>query len=211
MREDLVIIGAGDFAREAMWVAERMNEERLQWNLLGFVDDALAGQTVDGYPVLGDVAWLREYPQRIHAVCAIGTGSVRKRLWGQLSTNSEIVLATLIDPAAIIGRDAAVGSGCIVCAGTVVAIGAKLGRHTIVNLNCTIGHDAQLGTFVTVHPGANISGRVQIGKCSIVGTGAKIIQGIGVADQVILGAGAVVCRDILDPGTYIGVPAKIKE
>lgn len=207
MKRDLVILGAGDFARETAWVAERINQDRSAWNLLGFVDDMLAGQVVDGYPVLGDVAWLREYPKEIYAVCAVGTGTVRKSIWEKLSENSRILPATLIDPAAIIGKGSVVEEGCIVCAGTVLAIATRLGRHGIINLNCSIGHDAQLAEFVTVHPGVNISGKVEVGACSVIGTGTKIIQGLKIAGQVILGAGAVVCRDIPEPGTYVGVPA----
>lgn len=205
---DLVIIGAGDFARETAWIAERMNEQSRQWNLLGFVDDTLAGESVDGYPVLGDVEWLLRSDRKLSAVCAIGTGAVREKIWNRLEQNPGIRPATLVDPAVTVGKDAQISPGCIVCAGTVLAIASRLGPHCIVNLNCTIGHDAVLEPFVTVHPGSNISGRVYLGARTQVGTGTKIIQGHTVAPNVTLGAGAVVVRDILEPGTYVGVPVK---
>ena len=42
----------------------------------------------------------------------------------------------------------------------------------------------------------------------LVGTGAQILQGLTICDDTIIGAGAVVTKDILEPGTYVGIPAK---
>lgn len=51
-------------------------------------------------------------------------------------------------------------------------------------------------------------GSVVIGKYCFVGAGVVIIPGIKICDEVIIGAGAVVVKDITEPGTYAGVPAK---
>lgn len=205
--KDLVIISAGDFGRETAWVAERMNRIRPEWNILGFVDDRKDGM-VDGYPVLGTVTWLKEQNKELYVVCAIGTGTVRERIWNGLKDSPYIHLATLIDPAAIVGKECKIGEGVIICSGTVLTVNSDIGKCCIVNLNCTIGHDAVLQEFCTVHPGANISGRVQIGRCTDIGTGSKIIQGMKVAPGSRLGAGTVVVRDIEEPGTYVGIPAR---
>ena len=122
--------------------------------------------------------------------------------------NPHLRPAVLIDPAAIVGRNAQVGPGCVVCAGTVLAISSRLEAHTIVNLNCTVGHDTVLEPYCTVHPGSNLSGRVHVGACTDIGTGTKIIQGLAVCPGCTLGAGTVVVRDITEPGTYAGVPAR---
>lgn len=42
----------------------------------------------------------------------------------------------------------------------------------------------------------------------IIGSGAKIIGDISIAAHSQIAAGAVVIKDILDVGTYGGVPAK---
>lgn len=210
MASELVIIGAGDFGREVSWVVERINRVEPTWNLLGFVDDRpeIQGKCVDGYPVLGPAAWLRERERETWVVCSIGTGVTRRRVMERVLANGNLRPATLIDPAAIVGRNVRVGAGCVVCAETVLAISAELHDHVIVNLNCTIGHDAVLEDYCTVHPGSNVSGKVRVGRCVDIGTGTKIIQGKTVAGNVILGAGAVVNRDIEEAGTYVGVPAR---
>ena len=206
----LIIIGAGDFGREVSWVAERINAVTPVWELLGFVDDTpeKQGTVVDGYPVLGPVSSLSSVTEETWVVCSIGTGKTRRRIMERILENPVLKVATLIDPAVIVGRNAWVGEGCVVCAGTVLAISSRLEAHVIVNLNCTIGHDTVLEPFCTVHPGSNLSGKVHVGACTDIGTGTKIIQGLTVCPGCTMGAGAVVVRDLAEPGTYVGVPVK---
>lgn len=206
----LIIMGAGDFGREVSWVVERLNAQAPVWELLGFVDDALGvqGTVIDGYPVLGRVSMLESVTEETWVVCSIGTGKTRKKVMERVLENPNLHPATLVDPSAIVGRNARIEEGCVVCAGTVLAISSRLEAHTIVNLNCTIGHDTVLEPFCTVHPGTNLSGKVHVGQCTDIGTGTKIIQGLTVCPGCTLGAGAVVVRDITEPGTYVGVPVK---
>lgn len=204
----LIVIGAGDFARESVWIAERMNRQLPQWEILGFVDDRLAGEIVDGYPVLGPIDRLMECSEDVWVTCAVGTGRIRREIWARIAGNTYLHPASLIDPAVIVGKNCEIGEGSIICAGTVLAIASKLGFSSIINLNCTIGHDSILEECCTVHPGTNIAGRVHIGACTDVGTGAAIIQGKKIAAGSVLGAGAVVVKDIEEAGTYAGVPAR---
>lgn len=98
----------------------------------------------------------------------------------------------------------------IICAGTVLAIASKPGFNSIINLNCIIGHDTVLEEFCTVHAGTNISGKVYVGVCTDIGTDTRIIQGKKIVSGSILGAGTVVVKDIIKPGTYVGVPVHEK-
>lgn len=206
MRKDLIIIGAGDFAREVAWAAERMG----CWNILGYVDDDIEKicQTVSGYKVLGNIELLKCNSKEIYATCAVGTGNTRKQIWSRLESNSNIKAATIIDPAAIIGNNCEIGEGSIICAGTVITVDTKLGKNCILNLNCTVGHDAILGDYFTAHPGTNISGKTQFDECVYLGTGSKVIQGLHITSNVTIGAGATVVKDITEAGTYVGTPAK---
>jgi len=206
--KDLVIIGAGDFGRETMWYARRMNEAEPTWNILGFVDDGKVGQTIDGYPVLGGVDWLAAYPQEVYATTAIADGHVKEKIWTKLAANPNVRAGTIIDPSAIISKDSVIEEGCIFAAGTVVSVAAHVGRHCIVNIHGTVGHDVVIEDYCTVHPATNIAGFVRIGTRSLIGIGTKIIQGLSIAPDTIVGAGAVVVRSITESGTYAGVPAK---
>jgi serine acetyltransferase len=54
----------------------------------------------------------------------------------------------------------------------------------------------------------NISGNVTMGSGVFVGTGAVVLERLSICDNAIIGAGAVVTKSILEPGVYVGVPAK---
>ena len=210
---NLVIIGAGDFGREVAALVKRINgaSSSIRYSILGFIDDneALLNKEIAGIRVIGDIAWLNEYRDgKLYAVCAIGFGSTRKKVVEKIQ-NDTVIFPVLIDPAAIFLGDVNIGEGSIICANNVVSVDVVIGRHVIINLSCTIGHDVNLHDYSVVNPGTNLSGFVEIGECTDVGTGTKIIQHIKVRENVVLGAGTVVIDDITEPGTYVGVPARM--
>lgn len=211
--KELYIIGAGGFGRETAWLVERINEERQTWEIRGFIDDteSLWGTVCGDYPVLGGLEYLQGLGHEAWCVCAVGNAAARKKIIGRLHKAAHIPFATLIDPKANISGRVSVGEGSIICAGCIITVDICIGRHNIINLDCTIGHDAVLADFVTLYPSVNVSGQVKIGECTEIGTGANIIQGKRIGDTTVIGAGAVVVRDIEKPGTYIGVPARRKE
>lgn len=210
--KDLYIIGAGGFGREVAWLVERINAEHLVWNMKGFIDDnsELWGTTMDDYPVLGGCNYLLRQ-EEAWVVCAVGSSYIRQQIIEKVEHNPNVHFATLIDPSVIMSNRVQVGEGSIICAGNIMTVDISVGRHCIINLDCTIGHDAVLEDFVTLYPSVNVSGNVQVGMCTELGTGMQIIQGKSVANHVIIGAGAVVVRNITESGTYVGVPAEKKE
>ncbi len=84
----------------------------------------------------------------------------------------------------------------------------RMGRHVLLNLNCTVGHDTVLGDYVTVSPGVNISGRVRLDDGVDCGTGASILPGVAVGHDTRIGAGSVVTKDWPPELTLVGVPAR---
>ena len=56
-----------------------------------------------------------------------------------------------------------------------------------------------------------MNGDCRIGEFTFVGSGAVVANGVSIANNVVIGAGAVVCSDINDSGTYIGMPARKKD
>ena len=207
--KDLVIIGAGDFGREISDVVERCNLQKPEWNLLGFVDDSceMQGKTIDGYKVLGDTAWLNACEKEIWAICSIGVSKTRKLVISKC-TSPNIKWATIIAPDAAMYRGSSVGEGSIICGGSILAIGVHVGKHVIVNLNCSLGHDDEIGMYNVVNPGVNVSGKVVTGECVDLGTGAKVLQGTRIPSSTVVGAGGVVLKTIEASGTYVGVPVK---
>ena len=207
---DLYIIGAGGFGREVAWLVERINEVNSTWNIKGFIDDnqSLHGTYEDDYLVVGGCDYLLDMSEDVWVVCAVGSARVRKIIIEKLSGNSNIKFATLIDPSVICSKRVSIGEGTIICAGTILTVDIAIGKHVIINLDCTLGHDDIIGDYVTIYPSVNVSGMVKVGCCTELGTGMKVIQGKKISANCIVGAGAVVVRDIEEEGTYVGVPAK---
>ncbi len=208
---DLIIIGASGFGREVAWLVERINKKCKEWNLIGFIDDNISIQenVINGYRVLGTTNNIKDYPEAYY-VCAIGSSKVRSMIIEKVTQeNPNIRFATLIDPTVEMSDLVEIGEGTIICAHTIITVNISIGKHVIINLDCTIGHDAVLKDFVTLYPSVNVSGASNIGKAVEMGTGMQIIQGKSVRDYSVVGAGAVVVRDLPEKCTAVGSPAKV--
>ena len=77
--KDLIIVGAGGFGREVVWLVERINRSQPTWKVLGFVDDAEGLPEIDGCCVLGNINWLLQYDKPSYVVCAIGNSKRERR------------------------------------------------------------------------------------------------------------------------------------
>jgi len=206
---NLIIIGAGGFGRELAWLVERINTLSPTWNILGFLDDTYAkqGTEVGGYPVLGRCQGY-VYNKDSWFVCAIGTANRRREVVERVSASHGVQFATLVDQSVMRSDRIAIGEGTIICAGAILTVDITIGKHVIINLDCTVGHDALIGDFVTLYPSVNISGNTVINDEVEFGTGSQIIQGKEVGSGSIIGAGAVVVRDIPQGCTAVGLPAR---
>ena len=209
---DLVILGAGGFAREVWWVCEEANQDHPKWNILGFVDEApgTQGSLLCDLPVLGSFDWFeaslgREKP---HVICGVGANSTRRR-FAEKSRSLGLRFATLIHPTVRRSRFVEVGEGSVLCAGTVLTTQIRIGAHVNLNLNCTIGHDSVIEDFCNLSPGVNISGSVHLEEGVDIGTGAAVVPGRRVGRGSTVGAGAVVTSDVPPLSVAVGVPAQV--
>lgn len=204
-QEDIVIAGYGGFAREVQWLIERINLVEKRWNFKGFIDCDNSENPL----IIGDDSYIIDTKDSLNVVIAVGSVSLRKKLYDKYKTNKNIKFPNLIDPSVIFSKDISMGEGNIICAGNILTVNIQVGNCCIVNLHCTIGHDSCLEDFITINPNSNVSGNVSIHSCTEIGTGSKIIQGVSIGCNSILGAGAVVVRDVQENTTSVGVPAKV--
>lgn len=204
---DIVIIGAGGFGREVAWLIEEINENKPEWNIKGFVDEdiKLKGKVINGYKVIGNLEWLKE--QDIYAICAIGDPNIKRAIIKTLDESS-VKYPVLIHPSVIKSNSIEIQEGSIICAGNILTVNIDIGKHVIINLDCTVGHDAEIEDYCTVLPSVNISGFVRLQKCVTVGTGSAIIQGIKIEENTIVGAGSIVVKSLPANCTAIGSPAR---
>ena len=116
--------------------------------------------------------------------------------------------ASLIHATAYLAPTARVGRGTFVGAGAVVAPHAVVGDFTYVNRQVSIGHDVTLGGFGRTGPGAIVCGLAVVGDRFYLGAGSVVRDRVRICPDVFVGAGAAVVGDIVEPGTYVGIPAR---
>lgn len=207
----VVILGAGGFARETLWIFRDANEENREWEVLGFIDENEEnhGKVLCELPVLGGFDWFdnNKYYE-ISIVCAVGF-PLMKRNMVEKATEMGLNFCSIIHPSVKMSKYVEVGKGTIIAAGNILTTQIKIGNHVIINLDCTIGHDSIIEDYCTIAPGAHISGDVHLGKGVDFGTGAVVIQGITVGAWSIIGAGAAVVKGIPSNVTAVGIPAKV--
>lgn len=199
----LVIIGASGHGKVVADIAHLNGYEDIV-----FLDDNPGLSEVDGHRVAGQVSSFDRH-ENCDFVVAVGDVSVRSRIQARLEDAGERVV-TLVHPSAVVAGDVAIGAGSVVMAGAVVNPSASLGRGCIINTGATVDHDCTVGDFVHVSVGAHLAGAVSVGDGTWVGIGAVVSNNISICPGCVVGAGAVVVRDIEVPGTYVGVPAKLK-
>lgn len=196
--DKLVIIGASGHGKVVADIALKVGYEDVV-----FLDDASLTECA-GLPVVGTSADIFTVADSCRFVVAIGNARIRERIQGQLAD----CLATLVHPAASISRRVQIGEGSVVMAGAVVNSDVRIGRGCIINTGASVDHDCVVGDFAHVSVGAHLAGNVHVGSGTWVGIGATVSNNVAICPDCMIGAGAVVVRDITEPGTYVGVPAK---
>lgn len=204
----IVLVGGGGHAKVLVSILRKIN----QFDILGYTSLKDNGEIL-GIPCLGTderMAQLANGRSSLAAALAVGQvglGNIRLALWERMRQLS-LSFPPIISPIACVNEDVLIGEGVAVMDGAIVSCGARIGRGSIVNTNSTVEHDTVVDDWVHIAPGATVCGGVVIGEFSMVGAGATIIEGRKVGSHCIVGAGSTVVHDLLEPGVYVGCPAR---
>ena len=202
MSRKLCIFGSGGFAKEVFWLAKQCCKE-----VAAFIDIKSGDYLCDGIKIQDENYF---DPMQHIAIVAIGNPQIRSRVVAQIiERHKNVQFATLIAPTANLMADSIrIGQGSIICANCIITCDVELSNHTQLNLATTIGHDTKIGDFFTASPQSVISGNVKIGNCVYFGNNSSVNEHINICDNVTIGASACITKDIVESGTYVGVPAK---
>jgi sugar O-acyltransferase (sialic acid O-acetyltransferase NeuD family) len=207
-RTQLVIVGAGGFARETAQAVR----DGARWRLLGHLDDdpALHGREVDGVPVLGGSGLLRELPSQVRVVVCVGSPrdyAVRARLVRRLGLPEERY-ATVVHPTAVVSGSSVVGAGSVLLAHCVLTAAVRLGAHVAVMPQTVLTHDDVVEDFATLGSGVRLGGGVHLERGAYVGAGALIREHVRVGAWSLVGMGSAVLHDIPPGEVWAGAPAR---
>lgn len=202
----IVLWGAGSQAK----VLNQLIEEQCGKVVALFsdTDDAAPFETevVWGEP---DIAgWVGRNPAVNEFAVAIGGGHGGARL-AKLAYLSGLGLepVTLTHETATV-LSTKIGRACQLLARSFVGVDAEIGDGVILNTGAAVDHECRIGDGVHIGPGAVLAGRVTVGARSFIGTGARVCPDVHIGPDCVIGAGAVVISDMIEPGTYVGVPAR---
>jgi sugar O-acyltransferase (sialic acid O-acetyltransferase NeuD family) len=204
---DLVIVGAGGFARETAAAATAAGRR-----VLGFVDDdpALHGTSRSGLRILGSVDMVAGMPDAAVVVC-VGNPrnyTVRQRIVDRLGLPADRY-ATVVHPSAVVGSGSVVGPGSVLLAGTVLTADVTIGSHVAVMPQAVFTHDDRVGDYATVATGVRLGGGAILERGAYVGAGALVREGVTVGAWSLIGMGSVVLHDIPPGQIWAGNPARL--
>jgi len=203
----IVILGGGGHAKVVASILKKL----IAFEIVGYADKEDRGSLL-GIPYLGSDEALVELKERCGQCAAVlgvgylGNSNLREQLVE--SFNTLFLMPAVVSPQAVINEDVVVGDGTVVMDGVIVNSGTRIGKYVIINTRASIDHDCEVGDFVHIAPGAIVCGGVKVGAHSLVGAGAIVVQYKTIGERCMIGAGAVVVKDCIEPGTYVGVPAK---
>jgi sugar O-acyltransferase (sialic acid O-acetyltransferase NeuD family) len=199
----LVIYGCGGHGRSAAGLAERAGYVNIV-----FVDDAAAGgERIMDYPVLRSVG-----EHLIDEDCLVAFGDSEKRLRHvRALADAGRRLVSVTAASAVVSRYAVVEQACFIGEFAYVGPLAEIGVATIVNTGAIVEHDCVIGSGCHVSVGVKMAGGCRLGDRVTIWPGATLRRGVSIVADVYVGAGAVVCGNLDTPGTYVGVPARLRK
>lgn len=200
----MILFGCGGHARSVISV---IREKSLEEILL--VDE----NACPNEKILG-CRTVKKYQLQSNDKCMIAIGNIqkRKKIYELLSDSEKLQLSNICALSVLVKEEVSIGKGVFIAANVYVGPQADIGDNTIINTAAVIEHEVRIGRHVHIAPNTTICGRAKIGNEVFCGASSTIIDKVSVCDKVTIGAGAVVTDDIIEPGIYVGVPArKIRE
>ncbi|MGA2408316.1 MAG: acetyltransferase [Bacteroidales bacterium] len=201
MKNEAIIVGA---FLEIIELAEETGVK-----IIGLIDNIKTGIYFN-YPVLCNDHNAISLSSRFKKTPLIITPDlpiVRNKLF-KLYDDLGFNFTVLVSKNSKVSNSAKIENGTIIQSGVNVSSEAVIGSFVKLNTCCNVMHNAIIADFTTIAPNAVVLGNVKIGKSCYIGANATILPNIEICDNAIIGAGAVVTKNIINPGKFVGIPAK---
>ncbi|MCX4885528.1 acetyltransferase [Streptomyces sp. NBC_00847] len=204
---ELVIVGAGGFARETAQAAADAGE----YKVLGHLDDnpALHGTEVDGVPVLGGCDLVHDLPEARVVICVGNPGDYasRARLVRRLALPADR-WATVVHPTASVSATSEVGPGSVLLAYCVLTAAVRVGAHVAVMPHVVLTHDDMVEDYATLASGVRLGGGARLERGAYAGSGALVREGTTIGAWSLVGMGSAVLGDVPPGEVWVGSPAR---
>lgn len=101
-----------------------------------------------------------------------------------------------------------IGRGSFIAPYSTVLLGAKIGKHCIIETYCLVSHYSELADNVIMHSGSLIAGKTYIGSDTVFQFKSTVLPGLTICGNVEVGATGSITKNIDQPGLYVGTPAR---
>ncbi len=207
---DLLVVGAGGFARETVEAVRAINAVYPTWRLCGLLDDdpGRHGSLVGGVPVIGPLEHVHREP-RAQVVLTTGRPDnyISRPLIASRLRLPDTRYATIVHPTATVGETCSIGAGSVLLAHVDLTADVVVGRHVVVMPQVVLPHDARVDDFATLASGVRVGGACHIAEGAYIGAAAVLREGTSVGARALVGMGSVVTRDVPSERKWMGSPA----
>lgn len=157
------------------------------YDFRGYIDDFSTGDEIVG---TRDDLGRRFHSDEFCLVLAIGYKdlSARQRVFHQ-AIDAGFSFPPVIHPRAVVSREARIGAGCLLMAGSNVDSFARLGPACVLWPGAIVSHDSTIEENTFISPNATVCGFVQVGHSSFIGAGSVIVDGTTLPGKSFVKAG----------------------
>jgi sugar O-acyltransferase (sialic acid O-acetyltransferase NeuD family) len=203
----IAFIGSGEMARH---IAHYMVEDN-QFEIAGYYDDFTpVGTIVNSYPILGTLDDLEtQFKLRVfdELINAIGFTRMQYRKEVFERFEKDVPFATFIHSSCLVDSTAKIGKGVVVFPFCILYLDSVIEDDVFIQIRSYVT-DSRVKKHTMISGTVSIAGRSEIGECCNIGITTTVNDDIKICDFVRTGSGSVVTRNITEPGTYVGVPAR---
>ena len=211
IKNNLYILGSGDHAK--VIYSEVSNIKKFSFK--GFINKILLNEKIfkfDKNLKLKEISKISNIKKLIlnnYFIVAIGKNNLRKKIVLDLEKKyKNIKWAKVISLKSNIDKSVTVGNGSMIISGTTINIGSKIGKHSIINTNCSLDHDNLIKDYVNCSPGVVCAGNVTVLDDVFIGMNTSVKQNTTINSNTIIGAHSYVNKNCRKNSTYYGVPIK---
>lgn len=206
------IVGASGAAKEIYYLIKKINQSKLTFNFMGFLDlnpkqrELNIGATT--FPVFDESQFIKNQKEACNIIFGIAFPDKLQSVLEKYKMRSIFHFPNVIHPKIQLDESVILGQGNVMAEATVFTVDISLGDFNFINRGVHIGHDVTIGNCNVINPCAVVSGGINIKNNNLIGTNATIIQYLNIDSNNTIGAGSVVTKSISNHTTVIGIPAK---
>ena len=205
--KDLVIIGAGEAAREIFTWASQAIAAGARLRLKGFLDTRPG--VLDGYRYeVGIIGTPDDYQIGENDVFVGGLGDPRDkiRFYSPVARRGGRFV-NLVHPLANVGGNVYGGTGIVLAPFASVTSDVRIGDHVSIGAFSNVAHDTVVGEWCQICSHCGLNGRAELGTGVFLGSHACVIPGVKVGAWAYVGAGSIVVRNVPPEAKVFGNPA----